>query len=464
MNEFDPNWSGGRPGAGQPHQPGPGVPGGDAPHNQPTMGFPPAAGPPTAGFGGRGYPGGPWGPQYAAPGVGPRIPPPLRRRRTGLTVGIAAGVAALSVAAGIGIARFAWSGNDANQAFGSAASVSGGTGGSIDTAAVAQKVDPGLVDINTVLGYQGKEAAGTGIVLTSNGEILTNNHVVEGSTSIRVTDLGNGRSYSATVVGYDRTKDVAVLQLQGASGLPTATLGDSSKVTAGQAVAGIGNAGGVGGTPSVAAGTVTALNQSITASDESGSSSERLSGLIETNANIQPGDSGGALVDSAGQVIGMDTAASASSQNGQGFQSSYGQGQGTGTATQGYAIPINEAISLAHQIIGGKGSSTIHIGQSAFLGVSVSDVGQGQQFGQGSQSSQSGAEIVGELAGGAAAQAGLVSGDVITSVNGSAVGSANSLTNLMDTFHPGQQLTVGYTDSAGQQHTVTVTPASGPVG
>ncbi|HEV3361027.1 MAG TPA: trypsin-like peptidase domain-containing protein [Pseudonocardiaceae bacterium] len=451
MSEFDPNWSGGRPGAGQPHQPGPGAPGGDAAYNQPTVGFSP-----TAGVGG-GYPGGPWGPQYAA------APVPLRRRHRGRTVGIAAGVAALSVAAGIGIARFAWSGNDANQAFGSAASVTGGTGGSIDTAAVAQKVDPGLVDINTVLGYQGKQAAGTGIVLTSNGEILTNNHVVEGATSIKVTDLGNGSSYTATVVGYDRTKDVAVLQLQGASGLQTATLGDSSKVTTGQAVAGIGNAGGVGGTPSVAAGTVTALNQAITAQDDSGSSSEQLSGLIETNANIQPGDSGGALVNSAGQVIGMDTAASASSQNGQGFQSSYGQSQGSGTgaATQGYAIPINEAISLAHQIISGKDSSTVHIGQSAFLGVSVSDAGQAQQSGQGSQS---GAAIVGELASGAAAQAGLVSGDVITSVNGTAVGSANTLTNLMDTFHPGQQLTVGYTDTAGQQHTVTVTPASGPVG
>ncbi len=459
MSEFDPNWSGSRPGAGQPHQPGPGAPGGDAAYDPPTVGFSPAAGV------GGGYPGGPWGPQYAAPGVGAPVPP--RRRRRGRTVGIAAGVAALSVAAGIGIARFAWSGNDANQAFGSAASVTGGTGGSIDTAAVAQKVDPGLVDIDTVLGYQGKEAAGTGIVLTSNGEILTNNHVVEGATSIKVTDLGNGKSYTATVVGYDRTKDVAVLQLQGASGLQTATLGDSSKVATGQAVAGIGNAGGVGGTPSVAAGTVTALNQAITASDGSGSSSEQLSGLIETNANIQPGDSGGALVNSAGQVIGMDTAASASSQNGQGFQSAYGQGTGTGTgtgsATQGYAIPINEAISLAHQIISGSGSSTVHIGQSAFLGVSVSDAGQAQQFGQGSQS-QSGAEIVGEVASGAAAQAGLASGDVITSVNGTAVGSANTLTNLMDTFHPGQQLTVGYTDTAGQQHTVTVIPASGPVG
>ncbi|HJP75344.1 MAG TPA: trypsin-like peptidase domain-containing protein [Pseudonocardiaceae bacterium] len=446
MSEFDPNASAGHPGAGQPHQAQPGVPGGDAAQTQPIHLGPWAQ---------------PYAQQFAQPvAAGPQLPP--RRRRPGLMAGIAAGVAAVSVVAGIGIARFAWDGNNANQAFGSVASVSDGSGTSIDASSVAQKVDPGLVDIDTVLGYQGAAAAGTGIVLTSNGEILTNNHVVEGATSIKVTDLGNGRTYTATVVGYDRTKDVAVLQLQGASGLQTATLGDSSKVTTGQAVAGIGNAGGVGGTPSVATGTVTALNQSITAQDDSGSSSEQLSGLIQTNANIQPGDSGGALVNSAGQVIGMDTAASsANPQSGQGFQSAYGgQGQqGQGGATQGFAIPINQAISLAHQIIGGQGSSTVHIGQSAFLGVSV---GQAQnQFGQ---SSQSGAPIVGVEPNGPAQQAGLGAGDVITSVNGTTVGSATALTNLMDTFHPGQQLTVGYTDASGQQHTVTVTPVSGPVG
>jgi S1-C subfamily serine protease len=415
-----------------------------------------------------GYPSGPTGPwtqQYAPSDPGPQLP---RRRRIGRTVGISAGVAALSVVAGIGIARFAWSGSNANQAFGSDTSVSGGSSSSIDASAVAQKVDPGLVDIDTVLGYQGAQAAGTGIVLTAGGEILTNNHVVEGATSIKVTDIGNGRTYTATVVGYDRTQDVAVLQLQGASGLRTASLGDSSKVTSGEAVAGLGNAGGVGGTPSVAAGTVTALNQSITASDDSAATSEQLSGLIQTNANIQPGDSGGALVNSAGQVIGMDTAASASSQNGQGLQSSYGQGsqvQQGQSATQGYAIPINQAISLAHQIIGDQGSSTVHIGQSAFLGVSVSDAGQAQgQFGQGAQGAQSGAEIVGEVANGPAQQAGLVAGDVINSVNGTTVGSASTLTSLMDTSHPGDKLTIVYTDASGQQHTVTVTPISGPIG
>ena len=403
-----------------------------------------------------GYPGGSW--QAGGPGYSSEPPmPPRSHHRRWLAV-----TAATALAAGAGVGALIGSMN--TGAAGTATAVSKTM---LSTSQIASRVDPALVDVVSTDGYQGATSAGTGIVLSSTGEVLTNNHVVNGATSIKVTDIGNGKTYTATVVGYDRTKDVAVLQLQGASGLQTATLGDSSKVATGQAIAGIGNAGGVGGTPSVAPGTVTALNQSITASDDSGATSEQLSGLIQTNADIQPGDSGGALVNSAGQVIGMDTAASTSNQGGQGFQSAYypgGQGQNNGQGSgqqgaqgtnQGYAIPINEAISLAHQIIGNQSSSTVHIGQSAFLGISVSDPGQAQQgqfAPQSGQGTQSGALVEGDLANGPAQQAGLVAGDVITSVNGSAVSSASSLTNLMDTVHP------------GQQHTVTVTPVAGPVG
>ena len=152
-------------------------------------------------------------------------------------------------------------------------------------------------------------------MLSSNGVVLTNNHVINGATAIKVTDIGNGKTYTATVVGYDASHDVAVIQLQGASGLTTASLGNSSTVQTGDNVTALGNAEGKGGTPSVASGTVTALNQSITASDELSGVSEQLTGLIETNAPIQPGDSGGSLVNSYGQVIGMDTAASSSDQS-----------------------------------------------------------------------------------------------------------------------------------------------------
>jgi S1-C subfamily serine protease len=340
-------------------------------------------------------------------------------------------------------------------------------------------VDPGLVDINTTLGFQQEEAAGTGIVLTSNGEILTNNHVINGATTISVTDVGNGKTYSASVVGYSRAKDIAVLQLHGASGLQTATIADSSKVSVGQDVVGIGNAGGTGGTPSAAGGTVTALNQSITASDDGDGSSEQLTGLIETNADIQAGDSGGSLVNTAGDVIGIDTAASA----GFSFQSS---GQSAGN--QGYAIPINTAIVIAKQIEAGTASSTVHIGATAFLGVEVAQTtcssggssgfggggnfgfgsggfggGNGSGFGDGSgNSASSGALICSVVTSSPAQESGLAEGDTITSLNSQTVASPTALTNLLEPFHPGDKVTIGWTDSAGQSHTASVHLSSGP--
>jgi len=213
-----------------------------------------------------------------------------------------AAVAALLAGAGLGYELGAKKASSAGTT--SAATLS--------VAQVEAKVDPAIVDIVSTLDYGAGEAAGTGIVLTSSGEVLTNNHVVEGATSIRVTDVGNGKTYTATVVGYDLSYDVAVVQLKGASGLKVASFGDSSKVALGESVVALGNAGGAGGTPSVATGTVTALGQSISAYDEATGSSEQLTGLIETDAGIQAGDSGGPLVDMSGQVIGMDTAASSS--------------------------------------------------------------------------------------------------------------------------------------------------------
>ncbi len=228
--------------------------------------------------------------------------------------------------------------------------------------AIAAGVDPGLVDINVTLGYQSESGAATGIVLTSTGEILTNNHVVNGATAITVTDIGNGKTYKATVAGYDLTHDIAVLKLQGASGLKTAKLGDSSKATVGTAVVAIGNAGGTGGTPSAAGGSITALNQQIAAGDELGGTSEQLTGLIQVNADIEPGDSGGSLVNASGQVIGVDTAASSS--NGS-DQFSF-DGSVVATDNQGFAVPINEALSIVKQIVSGKGTATVHVGSTAF--------------------------------------------------------------------------------------------------
>jgi S1-C subfamily serine protease len=185
---------------------------------------------------------------------------------------------------------------------------------------------------------------GTGVVITSSGEVLTNNHVIAGATSISVTDLGNGRTYSATVVGTDVAHDIAVLQLQGASGLKTITVGDSSKVAVGDNVTALGNAQGTGGPSSISTGQVTALNQSITATDETGTNPEQLTGLIQISAPLQPGDSGGPLVNSKGQIVGIDTAASVS------FRFRRAQT----TSNEAYAVPINEAIAIAQQIVSGK--------------------------------------------------------------------------------------------------------------
>src|SRR6516165_3122558 len=229
--------------------------------------------------GGAGYPGGyNWAGYDSAP-----PPPPRRNHKRGLIVTGAVALAAGAAAGGL---------------IGSSHGVTATTATAVSktvmsSSEIAKTVDPALVDVVATEGDQGAVAAGTGIVLTSDGTVLTNNHVIRSATSIKVTDVGNGRTYTAKVVGYDASKDVAVIQLQNAHGLRTAALGDSSSVRTGDSVTALGNAGGKGGTPSVASGTVTALNQSITASDELSSASEQLTGLIETNAPIQPGDSGG---------------------------------------------------------------------------------------------------------------------------------------------------------------------------
>ena len=434
-----------------------------------------------------GYPGGSW--QAGGPGYSSEPPmPPRSHHRRWLAV-----TAATALAAGAGVGALIGSMN--TGAAGTATAVSKTM---LSTSQIASRVDPALVDVVSTDGYQGATSAGTGIVLSSTGEVLTNNHVVNGATSIKVTDIGNGKTYTATVVGYDASHDVAVIQLQNASSLTTANLGDSSSVQTGDAVTALGNAGGKGGTPSVATGAVTALNQGITASDEgSGANSEQLTGLIETNADIQPGDSGGALVNSFGQVIGMNTAASSGTQ----FQSESGQ-----SAAQAYAIPIDNAETIAKQVEAGQGSSTVHIGATAFLGIETdgsnsSGSGSGDSggfggFGQGDGSgfggfgdgsgfgsqgdgsgtsgsgtsgsgtsgsgTSNGVTIAGTLSGSAAANAGLTEGDTITSVAGQAVSSASDIQQALVKYHPGDKISVNWVDQSGQSQTATVTLASGP--
>jgi S1-C subfamily serine protease len=314
-------------------------------------------------------------------------------------------------------------------------------GGASAAAARAAVDSSGVVNVNTTLGYQQVSAAGTGMVLTSAGEVLTNNHVIRGATSIRVTDPTSGRSYPATVVGYSVTADIAVLRLKSASQLDTVTLGDSSKVRVGQTVSAIGNAGGIGGTPSATSGKVTGLGRTITAHDDNGRS-EQLTGLIETDAALQPGNSGGPLVNRAGEVIGIDTAAS----SGFSFQE---------TAGTGFAIPINRAIAIVKQIEAGRSSETVHIGSTAFLGVNVA---ASDDY----STPASGAVVVGVLQGSPAAAAGLGNGDVIVSLDGKSVSSPERLTSLLLRLTPGKTLRLAWVDESGYQHAAKVRAASGP--
>jgi S1-C subfamily serine protease len=308
-------------------------------------------------------------------------------------------------------------------------------------------IGTGVVVINTNLAYQGGSAAGTGMVLTSAGEVLTNNHVISGATTIKVTVPKTSHTYTATVVGYSVTSDVAVLKLQGASNLKTIST-SSTKLTVGASVIARGNAGGTGVITS-ATGKVTGLGKTITAADESGAS-EQLVGLIETNAGIQPGDSGGPLENVKGQVVGMDTAASTAGFGG--FQNV--------TATDAYAIPIAKAVSIANAITAGKASTTVHVGATAFLGIQVSSVGN-PGFGGGGQSAP-GAMIVAVVPGGPAESAGLVAGDVITALNGQTLSTPTAITAFVLTQKPGANVTVTYLDQSGTSQTATVTLGSGP--
>ncbi len=320
---------------------------------------------------------------------------------------------------------------------------SGTSAGTSNTQASATQV-VGIVDIVTTIDFGSGEAAGTGMILTSSGRILTNNHVVSGATSIKVTDLTTGKSYTADVVGTSPTNDVAVLQLEHASGLQTAKLGDSATVAVGDAVVGVGNAGGDAGTLA-SSGTVTALDQSITATDESGADAEQLSGLIETNAPIEPGDSGGPLYAANGTIVGIDTAGQTSSRS--------------GTAVAAYAIPIDHALDIAARIVAGESSTTIHQGRPAFLGVTQS----GSRTSRSSSSgSTSGVTITGVISGTAAAKAGLAAGDTITSLGGTTVTSSSGLTAAITSHHAGDSVKVTWVDTSGSSHSATVTLGEGP--
>ena len=298
-------------------------------------------------------------------------------------------------------------------------------------------VSRGVVEIETRLAYANGAGSATGLILTRPGEVLTNNHVIRGASTIRVHVPQTDRTYSARVLGYDVAADVALLELQGATGLQTVSVGNSSTLRVGQRVTAVGNADGAG-VLTVSTGRVTALGRTITVSDEQGGAA-RLSHLIETNAALRPGDSGGAIVDSRGRVVGMNAAASA--------ELVYRGGGG-----DGYAIPVNRATAIVSQIETGHSSASVHIGATPFLGVTV----------EARPGSAAGVVVTGVKSSSPAARAGLEPGDLIVAVGGHSVRTHAGLVARLLLEHPGDRMSIAWVDGLGNRQAATVTLASGP--
>ena len=367
----------------------------------------------------------------------------------GLVIALASGV----VGAGIGLA-LRQTATPGTSAPGGTNTTPGGGGTTpttnLNVSQIEANVDPEVVDVvNTLVNQEGL-AEGTGTIIDTQGYILTNNHVIESETRLTVQIEGQGPTYAATVVGYDASDDVAVIKMDNPpSRLVAAPYGNSSAVSVGDAVAALGNAYGRGGTPAEASGTITGLDQSITASD--GDLSENLSGMIETDANIVPGDSGGPLVDSAGKVIGMDTAGSESSTR-FGDQSA---------STDGFAIPINSALQIAEEIMSGKSSGSIVIGQyGPLIGVDVVDPSSVTT--PPLPPVNSGAYVSGVQSGSPAAKTGIAVGDVITAVNGSPISDSADLSTALVNMKPGQTVQLTWVNSSGNQQSASITLGNGP--
>ncbi|HEX6549004.1 MAG TPA: trypsin-like peptidase domain-containing protein [Candidatus Dormibacteraeota bacterium] len=321
--------------------------------------------------------------------------------------------------------------------------------GGTSTANAIDKVRPAVVDINTVIQgvTQNGEAAGTGMIVSANGEVVTNNHVVQGATQIKVSIPNHPGTYNARVMATDATGDIALIQVENVANLPTVSFADSSKLAVGQHLTAIGNAFGRGGAPSITDGTITALDQSITASDGPGSTPEQLTGMIQTDAAISPGDSGGPLVNDSGQVVGMITAGQSSSRRQQ-------------TSTIGFAIPSGTAIGIVNQMRAGVPSSAIVYGVPAYLGVQVTNLSAGAAAQLGVAVTE-GALVVGVVPGAPAASIGLGQYSVIVAVNGQPITSSEGLGSALHVHQPGQSVKVTWVNATGS-HTATATLAAGP--
>ncbi len=303
--------------------------------------------------------------------------------------------------------------------------------GNVTIPELVNKVIHSVVSIDVK--SNGSEDEGTGMIITSNGEVITNNHVIElysegGNTgTITVTEYGQTKALPTTLVGYDQSKDVALLKINNASDLPTVTFGNSSKAVVGDAVVAIGNALGLAaGTPTVTQGIISALGRSVTAGGE-GTQTETLQNMIQTDAAINPGNSGGPLIDTSGQVIGMNTAVAGTSSD------------GTSSQNIGFAIPAATVESLISQLEKGGQSGN----GGGYLGVDITTLTPAlrQQYGF---TPTSGAVILSVISGSPAAKAGLVQGDVIVDIDGTTITSSDDLQKVVQNAKAGQSVSITY--------------------
>jgi putative serine protease PepD len=376
--------------------------------------------------------------QHAMPGQ--QVRAPRSRSRAGvLTIGALA-IALVSAGVGGGVATLVKPDRPAisTSALGAAPSEPAASlpAGSVEQ--VAAKVVPSVVKLETDMGRQSEE--GSGIILSSDGLILTNNHVVAAAkggpggpgapadTQTKVT-FANGNTTSFTVVGTDPSSDIAVVRAAGASGLTPITLGSSANLRVGQDVVAVGSPLGLEGT--VTTGIVSALNRPVAAGGDAQNQNTVLD-AIQTDAAINPGNSGGALVNMNGELVGVNSAIATLGGDSADAQS--------GSIGLGFAIPVDQAKRIADELI--QSGTASH----ASLGVQV-----------GNDAATDGAKIVDVTSGGAASAAGLPSGVVVTKVDDRVIGSADALVAAVRSKAPGDQVTLTYLDQSGKPQTVQVT-------
>ncbi len=328
-----------------------------------------------------------------------------------------------------------------------------------DIQGILSKVEPAVVDIQTsgtitqggfFGGTQQFQAAGTGMIITSNGEVLTNNHVIANASTIKVQLFNQTKLYNATVIGADPSHDVAVIKIQGVSNLPTVTFGKSSSLQVGDSVVAVGNALALQGLPTVTQGIVSGLHRSIsTGSNGTTAGPTTLTDMIQTDAPINPGNSGGPLVNSSGQVIGMNTAIIASTGS-------------EPTQNIGFAEAIDSVLPIVHQIEAHPNTSTSTITSGkAFLGVDIETLTPQIAAQLGLPSNLSGVIVIQVVPGSPASTAGITAGSVITKVDNTTVKTAAELVTAIQKKAAGDRVTIYWTNSSGSGSAV-VTLGSAP--